>query len=56
MQENITAQERKKIILSGIQPTGVFTIGNYVGAIRNWGLLQEEYDCIYCIARLLRNI
>ncbi|MBQ4638453.1 MAG: tryptophan--tRNA ligase [Clostridia bacterium] len=52
MQENITAQERKKIILSGIQPTGVFTIGNYVGAIRNWGLLQEEHDCIYCIADL----
>ena len=42
--------ERKKVILSGIQPTGVFTLGNYVGAIRNWGALQEEFDCIYFIA------
>ncbi len=42
--------ERKKVILSGIQPTGVFTLGNYVGAIRNWDTLQEEFDCIYFIA------
>ena len=28
--------ERKKVILSGIQPTGVFTLGNYLGAIKNW--------------------
>ena len=41
--------ERKKVIFSGIQPTGVFTLGNYVGAIRNWGPLQDEYDCIYSI-------
>ena len=42
--------ERKKVILSGIQPTGVFTIGNYMGPMRNWGPLQDEYDCIYFIA------
>ena len=42
--------ERKKVILSGIQPTGVFTLGNYVGAIHNWGALQNEFDCIYFIA------
>lgn len=41
--------ERKKVIFSGIQPTGVFTLGNYVGAVRNWGPLQDEYDCIYSI-------
>ena len=41
--------ERKKVIFSGIQPTGVFTLGNYVGALRNWGPLQDEYDCIYSI-------
>ncbi len=42
--------ERKKVILSGIQPTGVFTLGNFMGPIRNWGPLQDEYDCIYFIA------
>lgn len=46
MPENV---EKKKIIFSGIQPTGVFTLGNYIGAIRNWGPLQDEYDCIYSI-------
>lgn len=40
---------RKKIIFSGIQPTGVFTLGNYLGAIRNWATLQDEYNCIYSI-------
>jgi len=43
---------QKKIILSGIQPTGVFTLGNYLGAIKNWVVLQEEYDCAYMIADL----
>ncbi len=41
--------ERKKVIFSGIQPTGTFTLGNYIGAVRNWGPLQDEYDCIYSI-------
>lgn len=41
--------ERKKIIFSGIQPTGVPTLGNYLGAIRNWTMLQDEYHCTYCI-------
>lgn len=39
----------KKIIFSGIQPTGEFTIGNYFGAISNWAKLQDEYNCIYCV-------
>ena len=43
---------RKKIILSGIQPTGIFTLGNYIGAVRNWGQLQEDYDCYYFVADL----
>ncbi|MCM1023114.1 MAG: tryptophan--tRNA ligase [Prevotella sp.] len=42
-------QERKKIIFSGIQPTGTFTLGNYIGAVSRWGALQDEYDCIYSI-------
>ena len=41
--------EKKKRILSGIQPTGTFTLGNYIGAVRNWGKLQDDYNCIYCI-------
>lgn len=44
--------ERKRVILSGIQPTGTFTLGNYVGAVRNWGRLQQEYDCLYMVANL----
>ena len=44
--------ENKKIIFSGIQPTGIFTLGNYIGAVRNWGRLQDEYNCIYSIVDL----
>ena len=39
----------KKIIYSGIQPTGRLTLGNYIGAIRNWKKLEDEYRCIYSI-------
>lgn len=41
--------EQKKLIFSGIQPTGTFTLGNYIGAIRNWKPLQEDYRCVYCV-------
>lgn len=44
--------KKKKSILSGIQPTGIFTLGNYIGAVRNWQQLQEDYDCAYFIADL----
>ena len=44
--------EDKKLIFSGIQPTGTFTLGNYIGAIRNWGPLQDEYNCIYCVVNM----
>ena len=39
-------------VFSAVQPSGVPTIGNYVGAIKNWVKLQDEYDCIYSIADL----
>lgn len=39
----------KKIIFSGVQPSGVLTIGNYLGAIKNWVNLQDEYNCYYCV-------
>ena len=42
--------EDKKLIFSAIQPTGTFTLGNYIGAVRNWAPLQDEYNCIYCVA------
>ncbi len=42
----------KKIIFSGIQPTGTFTLGNYIGAISNWGKLHDDYRCIYSIVDL----
>ena len=45
-------KDAKKIILSGIQPTGVFTLGNYLGAVRNWRVIQDEYNCYYFIADL----
>ncbi len=50
--ETVKAPERKKIVFSAIQPTGIFTLGNYMGAIKNWIPMQEEYDCIFAIADL----
>ena len=42
----------KKIIFSGIQPSGDLTLGNYLGAVKNWANLQEEYNCYYCVVDL----
>ena len=39
----------KKRIFSGIQPTGNLTLGNYIGALRNFKLLEDEFDCLYSI-------
>lgn len=39
----------KKVVYSGIQPSGSLTIGNYIGALSNFEELQDEYDCLYCI-------
>ena len=43
-------QQRKKIVLSGIQPSGDLTLGSYLGAIKNWAALADEYDCYYMLA------
>ena len=40
----------KKIMYSAVQPSGNLTIGNYLGAIRNWVHMQSEYSCYYAIA------
>lgn len=48
--ENVNStQERKKRVFSGIQPSGNLTIGNYLGALRNFGELTDIYDCLYCV-------
>lgn len=46
-------EQSKKRVLSGIQPTGTFTLGNYVGAVRNWSALQtSDHECLYMVADL----
>ncbi|MGM3162702.1 tryptophan--tRNA ligase [Dickeya undicola] len=39
----------KPIVFSGAQPSGELTIGNYMGALRQWVNMQDDFDCIYCI-------
>ena len=50
--QNATQPEKKKVIFSGIQPSGNLTIGNYIGAVRNWTKLQEEYYSYFCVVDL----
>ena len=42
------AQGKKGVIFSGMRPTGLLHLGDYMGALQNWVKLQEEYGCIYC--------
>ncbi|MDR0696082.1 MAG: tryptophan--tRNA ligase [Christensenellaceae bacterium] len=42
----------KQVLYSGIQPTGIMTIGNYIGAVSNWNKMQNDYDCIFGLADL----
>lgn len=46
----------KKIVYSGIQPSGNLTLGNYIGALKNFSELQDEYNCLYCIVDMLSLI
>ena len=48
----IFLEDNKKVIFSGIQPSGDLTLGNYLGAIKNWVKLQEEYECYFCVVDL----
>ena len=43
---------KKKVMLSGIQPSGDLHLGNYLGAVKNWAALAEEFDCYYFMADL----
>ena len=42
----------KPIVLSGAQPSGELTIGNYMGALRQWVAMQDSHDCLYCVVDL----
>ncbi|MDR2514079.1 MAG: tryptophan--tRNA ligase [Christensenellaceae bacterium] len=44
--------EAKEIVFSGIQPSGLLTIGNYIGALKSWVQLQEEFTALYCVVDL----
>ena len=48
MEQTVT----KKRIFSAVQPSGNLTLGNYLGALKNWADLQTEFECIYCVADL----
>ncbi len=43
------SQDQKKVIFSGMQPSGHVTLGNYLGALKNWTNLQDEYNCLFCV-------
>ena len=45
-------EENKKVIFSGIQPSGNLTIGNYLGALKNWVKLQDQYNSYFCVVDL----
>ena len=43
----------KPIVLSGVQPSGELSIGNYLGALRQWQQMQDDYDCQYSGLQML---
>lgn len=49
MTTSVEKKAQKPIVFSGAQPSGELTIGNYMGALRQWLQMQDDYDCIYCI-------
>ncbi|MDO4301451.1 MAG: tryptophan--tRNA ligase [Clostridia bacterium] len=46
------SEEKKKIIYSAMQPSGVPSLGNYIGALKNWKNLQDEYNCLFGVANM----
>ncbi|MGX3066747.1 tryptophan--tRNA ligase [Ursidibacter arcticus] len=42
----------KPIVFSGVQPSGELSLGNYLGALRQWTKMQDDYDCLFCIVDL----
>ncbi len=52
METQNTNQKTKKTIFSGVQPSGKMTLGNYLGALKNWTKLQDDYNCYYSLVNL----
>ena len=52
---NTTPETKKKRVLSMIQPTGMFTLGNYLGALKNFVALQNDYECVYELLHPVRR-
>ncbi len=52
MPETTSAPTKKPVIFSAIQPSGTITLGNYLGALKNWVTMQDDYDCIFALADL----
>ncbi len=46
------SEEKKKVIYSAMQPSGIPSLGNYIGALKNWKNLQDEYNCIFGVANM----
>ncbi len=46
------SDDRRKIIYSAMQPSGVPSLGNYLGALKNWKSLQDDYDCLFAVANM----
>lgn len=46
------SEEKKKVIYSAMQPSGVPSLGNYIGALKNWKNLQDEYNCLFGVANM----
>ena len=45
-------EETRKRVITGFQPSGMLTLGNYLGALKNCKTMQEEYDCLFMVADL----
>ncbi len=48
----MSISDNKQRILSAVQPSGKLTLGNYLGAIQNWALMQDDYECVYMVANM----
>lgn len=46
------SEEKKKVIYSAMQPSGIPSLGNYIGALKNWKDLQDDYNCLFGVANM----
>lgn len=46
---DLNSQNNKKTVFSGVQPSGILHIGNYLGALSQWVEMQNQYNCIFCV-------